>query len=56
MLEDLPVGVPLHFAVELNLAAMAGHADDRYYSDPSGDRLGLLDARLDLPRLRGRAT
>ncbi len=36
VLEELPVGVPLHFAVEINLAAMAGHADDRYYSDPDG--------------------
>ena len=36
VLEDLPAGVPLHFAVEINLAAMAGHADDRYYSDVDG--------------------
>ncbi|WP_435016110.1 alpha-amylase/4-alpha-glucanotransferase domain-containing protein [Tundrisphaera sp. TA3] len=47
-LEDLPEGVPIRFAVEINLAAMAGHAHDRYYSDPSGQRLGMLDARLDL--------
>jgi alpha-amylase len=47
-LDDLPEGVPLRFAVEVNLAAMAGHADDRYYADASGRRLGLLDARLDL--------
>ncbi|MBX6314616.1 MAG: DUF1926 domain-containing protein [Isosphaeraceae bacterium] len=53
LLDDLPIGVPLHFAVELNLAAMAGHAEDRYYSDDGGGRLGLLDARLDLPRAEG---
>jgi alpha-amylase len=53
VLDDLPVGVPLHFAVELNLAAMAGHAPDRYYSDAGGERLGMLDARLDLPRAEG---
>ena len=47
-LEELPEGVPLRFAVEVNLAGMAGHADDRYYSDAGGRRLGLLDARLDL--------
>jgi 4-alpha-glucanotransferase len=47
VLEGLPIGVPLNFAVEINLAAMAGHADDRYYSDPSGRRLGLLDSRID---------
>ncbi len=27
---------------------MAGHADDRYYTDADGARLGRLDARLDL--------
>jgi alpha-amylase len=48
-LEDLPVGVPLHFAVEFNLAAMAGHAPDRSYLDGSGTLLGPLDSRLDLP-------
>jgi hypothetical protein len=48
-LEELPEGVPLHFAVEINLAAMAGHADDRYYSEFNGTRLGMLDSRLDLP-------
>ena len=32
---------------------MAGHAPDRYYSDPAGSQLGLLDARLDLPHTRG---
>jgi alpha-amylase len=49
VLDDLPPGVPLHFAVELNLAAMAGHAHDRYYSDASGAKLGMLDRRRDLP-------
>ena len=47
-LEDLPEGVPLRFGVEINLAAMAGHAHDRYYTDAAGARLGMLDARLDL--------
>jgi alpha-amylase len=53
LLEDLPRDDCLHFAVEINLAAMAGHAPDRYYSDPSGAHLGLLDARLDLPHSSG---
>lgn len=48
VLEELPAHVPLHFAVEINLAAMAGHADDRYYSDASNTRLGMLDGKLDL--------
>ncbi len=53
VLEDLPEGVPLIFAVEINLAAMAGHAHDRYYADATGLRLGMLDARLDLAEVDG---
>ena len=53
VLNDLPEGVPLVFAVEINLAAMAGHAHDRFYSDPAGLRLGMLDARLDLDETDG---
>jgi 4-alpha-glucanotransferase len=53
VLEDLPREECLHFAVEINLAAMAGHAADRYYSDPAGSKLGMLDARLDLPHTSG---
>jgi hypothetical protein len=53
VLEDLPHEETLHFAVEINLAAMAGHAADRYYSDPAGSKLGMLDARLDLPHTSG---
>ncbi len=52
-LEDLPRDECLHFAVEINLAAMAGHAPDRYYSDPTGTRLGMLDTPLDLPHTSG---
>jgi hypothetical protein len=52
-LDELPAGVGLHFAVEINLAAMAGHAPDRFYSDPAGTKLGLLDDLLDLPHIRG---
>ncbi len=50
---DLPRESCLHFAVELNLAAMAGHAADRYYSDAQGARLGVLDSRLDLAHTEG---
>ena len=42
-----PKNVPLHFAVELNFAAMPGGADDRYFYDASGQRLGTLDTLLD---------
>ena len=48
ILEDLPVGIPLHFAIEINVAAMAGHVDNRYFSDARGSRLGMLDSELDL--------
>ncbi len=47
-LDELPVDVPLKFAVEINLAGMAGHADDRYFTDERGQSLGPLDSRLDL--------
>jgi hypothetical protein len=48
-LEDLPVGMPIHFAVEFNLAGLPGGADDRYYYNHSGQRLGRLDETLDQP-------
>jgi len=46
-LEDLPVGMPIHFAVEFNLAGLPGGADDRYYYDHTGQRQGRLDETLD---------
>lgn len=52
-IEEIPADARLHFAVEINLAGMAGHADDRYYSTPAGERLGMLDARIDRPHLDG---
>ncbi len=42
-----PINVPLHFGVELNFAAMPGGADDRYFYDALGQRLGTLDTMLD---------
>jgi 4-alpha-glucanotransferase len=52
-LYDLPAGVCFHFAVEINLAAMAGHAPDRFYADPAGVKLGMLDERIDIPHTHG---
>jgi hypothetical protein len=52
-LEELPADVCLHFGVEFNLAAMAGHAPDRFYSDMAGVKLGMLDERIDLPHTHG---
>lgn len=43
-----PKDVPLHLGVELNFAAMPGREADRYFYDGSGQRLGTLDAVLDL--------
>ncbi|MEX2286955.1 MAG: alpha-amylase/4-alpha-glucanotransferase domain-containing protein [Planctomycetaceae bacterium] len=62
-LEQLPPGVPVHFGVEFNFAAMAAGASDRYYYDSRGvqrgqletvqsieksDRIGLIDEWLGL--------
>jgi hypothetical protein len=52
-LSDLSREACLHFAVELNLAAMAGHAPDRYYLDAQGRNLGMLDSRIDLEHALG---
>ena len=52
-LEDLPASAVLHFAVEINLASMAGHARDRYYTDERGLSLGMLDSPLDLSETNG---
>jgi alpha-amylase len=48
LLENLPADRPLHFAVEFNFAGLPAGADDRYFHDVDGNRLGQLGARLDL--------
>jgi hypothetical protein len=48
LLENLPQDRPLHFAVELNFAGLPAGAEDRYFSDLSGKRLGELGTQLDL--------
>lgn len=53
VLEGLPADFPLRFSVEMNLAAMAGHAAGRYYADADGVGLGPLDSTLDLAQTRG---
>ncbi len=47
VIEDLPPGWEFHFAVEMNVAGMAGRADDRFYALPDGSRLGNLSTRLE---------
>ncbi|MGE3804145.1 MAG: alpha-amylase/4-alpha-glucanotransferase domain-containing protein [Gemmataceae bacterium] len=49
LLEGLPQGKPLRFAVEFNFAGMAAGADDRYFYRPGADRAGQLQTLQDLP-------
>ena len=53
LLEGLPPDRPLHFAVEFNFAGMPAGADDRYFHDLDGNRLGQLGARLELIDAQG---
>lgn len=53
LLEGLRNENPLHFAVEMNFAGMPGGADDRYFYDANGTRLGQLGHRLDLNDTQG---
>ena len=48
-LEDLPVGMPIHFAIEFNFAGLPGGAHDRYYYDHTGQQQGRLDETLTQP-------
>ena len=48
-LEHLPPGVPIHFGVEFNFAALAAGASDRYFYDAQGRQLGQLETVLILP-------
>jgi len=46
-LENLPVGLPIHFGVEFNFAAMPAGAGDRYYYDAEGQNLGPLQSQCE---------
>ncbi len=48
LLENLPQDQSLHFAIEMNFAGLPSGADDRYFSDLDGNRLGQLGQKLDL--------
>jgi alpha-amylase len=48
LLENLPANQPLHFAVEMNFAGLPSGADDRYFYDAQGQRLGQLGSKLNL--------
>lgn len=53
LLEDLPQGSSFHFATEFNFAGMPSGADDRYFHDLEGNRLGQLETKLDLSDVDG---
>ncbi len=48
LLENLPQGQPLNFAVEFNFAGMPSNAYGRNFSDIHGNILGQLGTKLDL--------
>jgi 4-alpha-glucanotransferase len=48
LLENLPADLAIHFAIELNFAGLPSGADDRYFHDGHGNRLGQLGKQLDL--------
>ncbi len=53
-LERLPAGLPMHFGVEFNFAAMPAGAPDRYFYDERGSRCGPMESllnRQDVSRL-----
>jgi alpha-amylase len=47
LLENLPAGQPLHFAIEMNFAGLPAGADDRYFGDRNGNKLAQLGQQLD---------
>ncbi len=53
LLENLPPGKPLHFAIEMNFAGLPAGADDRYFSDFEGNQIGQLGQQLDLQNASG---
>ena len=48
LLEGLPQETPLHLAIEFNFAGLPGGQEDRFFRDEQGNKLGQLDAQLDL--------
>src|SRR3569623_193060 len=48
LIEGIPSDAAFHFGVEFNFAGMPSGADDRYFHDGRGGRLGQLGSQLDL--------
>lgn len=53
LLENVPTDKPIHFAIEMNFAGLPSGADDRYFSDVDGNRLGQLGQTIDLDHTTG---
>jgi len=53
LLENLPRDRHLHFGIEMNFAGLPSGADDRFFSDRNGNRLGQLGHQLDLQQCDG---
>lgn len=53
VLEGLPQDRRLHFSVEFNFAGLPSGADDRYFHNLQGGRLGQLGSRLNLTDVEG---
>lgn len=48
LLENIPPDHTFHFASEFNFAGLPAGADDRYFRDGDGNKIGQLGSRLDL--------
>ncbi|MBX3422120.1 MAG: DUF1926 domain-containing protein [Pirellulaceae bacterium] len=53
LIEGLPPDRQLHLALEWNFAGLPADADDRYFYDATGDRLGHLGTALEMPATFG---
>lgn len=53
MIEGLPQDRDFHFAIEWNFAGLPAGADDRYYHQLDGQKLGQLGSKLDLHQIDG---
>jgi 4-alpha-glucanotransferase len=53
LLENVPSDRQLHFGIELNFSGLPAGADDRYFSDAFGRRMGQLGTPLDLHDVTG---
>ncbi|QDS92303.1 Alpha-amylase 1 [Roseimaritima multifibrata] len=53
LLENLPPGQVMHFGIEFNFAGLPSGADDRFFTDAAGNRLGQLGESQDLSDTTG---